>query len=711
MGWPPARSGRAAAGMRRWLLWATLVALITVLLAMLVWLAGRYEAGLVQERLDNDATEAASEIRSGLLRNVQALQALQSLHGALPERWAVEANRLLREHRELLRIEWRGPGLVELAHVDTAARAPVFDRLGRANAQPDVALACGNARRASGPAYSRSYFLPQNDGLGMELMELCLPLVAGGELTGYLVATYSLNDVLTELIGRQLARDRDLSFTEADGTRLAFHGVARRGNLAFSSSQLLDLPGHTMVLRLDSWRGAPGLFPNFLTAMVASMTIALVCVLVLLGRDARRRLRAEHQLADALAFRKAMEDSLVTGLRARDLQGRTTYVNPAFCDMVGFSAPELLGPADAAPYWPPELADEYQQRQAGRLAGAAPPREGFESVFMRKDGSRFPVLIIEAPLINAAGEQTGWMSAVLDVSERRRVEELSRTSQERLQATARLATVGEMASLLSHELNQPLAAISSYATGSLNMLQQGWQAASGAAPSAGPDPRADPRHGAPGRPATDGLLEEAMRHIVEQAQRAGKVIKSVNDFVRRRETVREAVDPSVLLEAIMPLVRLQARKLEVRVEVVLEDRLPRIRCDRTMVEQVVLNLARNGMQAMDDPAVHDRILQLQVKRAPANERTSHMVGWIEFSVADRGPGITDDVASRLFTAFFTTKAEGMGLGLSLCRTVVEQHGGFLEFRPNSPQGTVFRFTLPVDPQWRPEPATDAPANG
>ena len=711
MGWPPARSGRAAAGMRRWLLWATLVALITVLLAMLVWLAGRYEAGLVQERLDNDATEAASEIRSGLLRNVQALQALQSLHGALPERWAVEANRLLREHRELLRIEWRGPGLVELAHVDTAARAPVFDRLGRANAQPDVALACGNARRASGPAYSRTYFLPQNDGLGMELMELCLPLVAGGELTGYLVATYSLNDVLTELIGRQLARDRDLSFTEADGTRLAFHGVARRGNLAFSSSQLLDLPGHTMVLRLDSWRGAPGLFPNFLTAMVASMTIALVCVLVLLGRDARRRLRAEHQLADALAFRKAMEDSLVTGLRARDLQGRTTYVNPAFCDMVGFSAPELLGPADAAPYWPPELADEYQQRQAGRLAGAAPPREGFESVFMRKDGSRFPVLIIEAPLINAAGEQTGWMSAVLDVSERRRVEELSRTSQERLQATARLATVGEMASLLSHELNQPLAAISSYATGSLNMLQQGWRAASGTAPYAGPDPRADPRHGAPGRPATDGLLEEAMRHIVEQAQRAGKVIKSVNDFVRRRETVREAVDPSVLLEAIMPLVRLQARKLEVRVEVVLEDRLPRIRCDRTMVEQVLLNLARNGMQAMDDPAVHDRILQLQVKRAPANERTSHMVGWIEFSVADRGPGITDDVASRLFTAFFTTKAEGMGLGLSLCRTVVEQHGGFLEFRPNSPQGTVFRFTLPVDPQWRPEPATDAPANG
>ena len=704
MRWPPARSGRAAAGARRWFLWATLVALITVLLVMLVWLAGRYEAGLVQERLDNDASEAASDIRRGLLRNVQALQALQSLHGAQPERWAAEATRLLREHRELLRVELRSPGLLELAHVDTGARAPVFDRLRRGNARPDVASACGNARRASGPAYSGSYFLPQNDGLGLELMELCLPLVAGGELTGYLVATYSLNDVLTELVGRQLVRDRDVSFTEADGTRLAFHGVARRGNLAFTSSQLLDLPGHTMVLRLDSWRGTPDLFPNFLTAMVASMTIALASVLVLLGRDARRRLRAEHQLADALAFRKAMEDSLVTGLRARDLHGRTTYVNPAFCEMVGFSAQELQGPAGAAPYWPPELADAYRQRQAGRLAGAVPPREGFESVFMRKDGSRFPVLIIEAPLINAAGEQTGWMSAFLDVSEQRRVEELSRTSQERLQATARLATVGEMASLLSHELNQPLAAISSYATGSLNMLQQGWQAASGAAAHAGPDP------GAAGS-ATDGLLEEAMRHIVEQAQRAGKVIKSVHDFVRRRETAREVVDPAALLEAIMPLVRLQARKLGVRVDVVLEDKLPRIRCDRTMVEQVLLNLARNGMQAMDDPAVRDRVLLLQVKRASANERTSHIQGWLEFSVADCGPGIADDVASRLFTAFFTTKAEGMGLGLSLCRTVVEQHGGFLEFRPNSPQGTVFRFTLPVDPQWRQGPAADAPANG
>ena len=110
-----------------------------------------------------------------------------------------------------------------------------------------------------------------------------------------------------------------------------------------------------------------------------------------------------------------------------------------------------------------------------------------------------------------------------------------------------------------------------------------------------------------------------------------------------------------------------------------------------MVEQVILNLARNGMQAMDHPACQERSLTLQIKRAASN--LAH--GWVEFNVIDMGNGITEDVAKNLFTPFFTTKSEGMGLGLSLCRTVVEQHGGHLEFEPFPPRGTLFRFTLPA----------------
>jgi two-component system, LuxR family, sensor histidine kinase DctS len=664
------RLTRRALARERWALWFSLIALVAALLVALVWLGGRYEASQLQSRLERDTGDALNDIRAALTRNVQSLQALQA-GTPTPQPWSLEAARLLHERRELLRIEWRDPQLGLLAAADTPFRGPIFGRLGRANAQADVALACANGRRSSGPGYSPSYFVPQMDGLGLEVMELCLPQMAGGQVHGYVVATYSLGEMLSSLLGPHLTRSQEVSFTEADGTRLALHGSARRGSRVFTAQQLLDLPGNTLVLRMDSWRGAPDLFPNVLTALLTAMSIALMVVLYMLGKDTRRRLQVEQDLADALAFRKAMEDSLVTGLRARDLHGRITYVNPAFCAMVGFSAEELLGHGTPAPYWPPELAGEYMKRQEVRLAGQhAPPREGFESVFMRKDGSRFPVLIIEAPLINVHGVQTGWMSAFLDLSEQRRVEELSRASQERLQATARLATVGEMASLLSHELNQPLAAISSYATGSLNLLESD----------------------------RDGVdladLQVAVRRIAEQAERAGKVIKSVHDFVRRRDKDRELVPPQALVEAVMPLVGLQARKLGVQVETRLPARLPPVLCDRTMVEQVLLNLARNAMQAMDEAGVPRPSLVIQVRRAGA-ESPAAPRGWLEFSVADCGTGIPPQVREQLFTPFFTTKAEGMGLGLSLCRTVVEQHGGFLTFEPNRPQGTIFRFTLPT----------------
>ena len=692
-------------GVQRWALWVLLLALVATLLATLVWLAGRYESSRIQSRLERDAAEIVTDIRTGLTRNIQSYQALQSGERT-PASWSLPAAELLRERREAVRLEWRNEALDVIAQVSTPYRSPVFERLGRSSVQADINLACNTARRLSSAAYSSSYFVPQADGLGLEMLDMCMPLTSEGRLIGYTVATYSLQDVLAELVGKQLARGQSVAFTEADGTRLAIHGLPSRGNRVYVAQQLLDLTGNTLVLRLESSHGLPSLFPNVLTALVTATSLALLVVLFLLARDMRRRLRVEHDLGEALAFRKAMEDSVLTGLRARDLSGRITYVNPAFCQMVGIPAAELLNHSFPSPYWPPDLADAYQQRQVIRLAGNNLPREGHESVFMRPDGTRFPVLIMEAPLINAVGKHTGWMSAILDVSEQRRVEELSRASQERLQATARLAMIGEMASLLSHELNQPLAAISSYATGSLNLLQyrsgghrvadnsQG-DAASAEVPTA--------------REAVADLssdLQVAMRRISEQAERAGKVIKSVHDFVRRREQAREVVDPRALLDAVMPLVSLQARKLSVTVVIEIDPACASVLCDRTMVEQVLLNLSRNGMQAMQaTPAPASertaanglaggaRVLTLSVRPAASNAHSR----WVEFAVMDRGDGISAEVAAQLFTPFFTTKVEGMGLGLSLCRTVIEQHGGFLGFVAAQPRGTIFSFTLPVAP--------------
>jgi two-component system sensor histidine kinase DctS len=668
MAWWQAVEDAFPGGRGRRSLWSALITLVIAVLITLVWLAGRYEASQLQAELERDTADAVSDLRTQLSRHVQALQGLQSTL-ASEAFWSVEAHALLRENRDLLRIEWRDKDLILKNFVDSPLRAPVFERSPRADTLNETLQSCLRARRSSSAAYSSSYFLPQNDGQGFEVMELCLPNMQAGELVGFTVVTYSLQELLNARLGNSFGRRNEVSFTEPDGTRLAIAGSQRRGLRVFTAQQLVDLPGNTLVLRMDGRRSEPDLFPNVLTALVTGMSIALVTVMVLLAKDSRRRLKAERDLAEALAFRKAMEDSLVTGLRARDLEGRITYVNPAFCQMVGLHAEMLIGHNAPMPYWPPEMVDEYQQRQAIRLAGNVPPREGFESVFMRQDGTRFPVLIIEAPLISVQGQQTGWMGAVIDISEQRRIEELSRASQERLQATARLATVGEMASLLSHELNQPLAAIASYANGSLNLLK---------------NPGAEPQ--------TLDDVHMALRRIAEQAERAGRVINSVHDFVRRRDQTREAVPPQALLDAIAPLVNLQARKLQVRVHTRVEPKLSQVVCDRTMVEQVLLNLARNGMQAMDWPDCRERVLVLQARRAASNAEQ----GWVEFSVTDLGVGVAQDVAQQLFTPFFTTKPEGMGLGLSLCRTVVEQHGGHLEFEALQPKGTVFRFTLPTE---------------
>ena len=661
---PAGALARLRGAWRRWALWFALVLVVVGLLATLVWLARGHEIEQTQRDLDRDNADAAQVLRQRLARNLQDLHGLAATH-ADPIGWWTGATQLLREHREWMRLQWHDAAL----NLRAVADSPFYPALappppdGSTHHPSDIANLCGQASKLGAAAYAPSRFVPRAGGLGEEVLELCLPVRQGAQLQGYVVATHTLDGMLA-LLPSSLTRGQSVGFTELDGTRLAMQGVPRRGARVFVAQQVIDLPGAPIVLRLEGSRQLPDVFPNVLTALVTGLSIALITVLVLLARDFRARQQAESELAQALAFRKAMEDSLVTGLRARDLEGRITYVNPAFCDMVGFAADELIGQSNPVPYWPPEMAQDYAARQVQRLSGLSPVREGVESVFMRKDGTRFPVLIYEAPLITTVGKHTGWMSAVLDMTAQRRAEELSRASQERLQASARLATVGEMASLMSHELNQPLAVISSYATGSLNLLQQ---------------PAGDA--------ATLHDVRTALSRIAEQAGRAGKVIHSVRDLVRQRSTSRQAVAPRVLFDAVLPLVQLQARKLGATVHVDVPADLPAVWCEATMIEQVLLNLARNGLQAMAEvPA--PRLLRLQARLGPAHTA-------VEFVVADSGEGISDDVAAQLFTPFFTTKDEGMGLGLSLCRTVVEQHGSALQHQPQSPRGTVFRFTLPV----------------
>ncbi|HEY1089991.1 MAG TPA: PAS domain S-box protein, partial [Burkholderiaceae bacterium] len=337
---------------RRALLWAALVALLLVAQSTLVVLTLGYENSRAQEQVEQQAAEMAARAKQIAGRDLQSLQALLWLEPG-EARWRAAADELLQRAPSLLRIEQRDSRQVVGLFADSPFGTPLFRHIGRAELQLETELACAAALRHGGYQHSRSYFVPTSDGEGVEVVDLCLPRQSAGAPTAYLVASLGLHALLEEAGDKALAGN-EISFVEGDGTRLARAGLVRGAGL-YTAERVVDLPGLTLQLRVDSAAGRPQLIPNLATALVLGLSLALFAVVLLLARDVRKRAAAERALADALAFRQAMENSLSTGLRARDLSGNITYVNNAFCAMVGYSEARLLGVAQP-PYWPPEFA-------------------------------------------------------------------------------------------------------------------------------------------------------------------------------------------------------------------------------------------------------------------------------------------------------------------------------------------------------------------
>jgi PAS domain S-box-containing protein len=502
------------------------------------------------------------------------------------------------------------------------------------------------------------------------------------------------------------------------------------------------------------------------------------------AHDITGRKATEDALRAESAFRKAMEESVITGMRAIDLSGRIIYVNSAFCRMVGFGEDELVGAVPPFPYWPDEELDVCGVNLDRTLAGQAPV-SGFEMRIRRKNGERLDARFYLSPLIDLAGKQTGWMASVTDITEPKRVRaaleeaqvrfeavldgldaavfvadtgsdeilfanrtfkniygfdavgqtargvavaqpdsddyqvdllgldvaqlplelfdgevqhplsgrwyhvrehatrwvdgrvvrmgiatditdrkqnaEVSRQQAERLQHTSRLITMGEMASTLAHELNQPLAAISSYNTGCLNCLADG---------------TADPEE-----------LREIHEKLGRQARRAGEIIRRVHDFVRRSEPKREPLDVNAIIRDAVGLMEADTRKRRMRIRIDLAPRLPEIAADPVMIEQTIVNLVRNGMDAMEDNPRERRTVQIM---------SGEEGGQVIVRIADQGKGIEPDTARRLFEPFFSTKQEGMGMGLNICRSIAELHHGRLGFEANPDGGTIFVLSLPIE---------------
>jgi two-component system sensor histidine kinase DctS len=674
--------------------WMLPILLVLLFLAVLIWLpwqAQRMEANERQEQLIADTLWVEQAIQFQLKRNEESLMALSEdfVQNKINHQTLIERLRLYTNNNHEIQdlMLWDSQNKLIAANSDnTLDNTPGSVQTDNRELIRQAILASALfTQKIQKPSCVKH---PQNTGI-----VLCrFPLFRDQVYLASMTVSYRLQTLLDEAVPWWFAQEHAITLLDSEEKVLAKRIAGGPGKSIYTHNRALELPQLTLILNTNSTKSAPKLLANLLVLSVVLLSLGLVWSLIALWRDIHRRLHAEGALRKEAAFRAAMENSLITGLRARDMEGRLTYVNPSFCKMIGFPAEELVGKLPPMPYWAPEERAEYETRFAQILTGTVQP-EGFEIIYQRANGERFPVLIYESPLVDERGQQTGWMSSILDVSELKRAQELTRQQEEKLHANARLATMGEMASMLAHELNQPLAAISSYTTGALNILQQeeneviSTSQSTQSPQSTQTSPNTIPK-------SVRQSLSEVLEKAKQQAQRAAQVIRSVHEFVKKREASRALLSINALLQSVMPLIELQAHNAHIHVHYQIDPDLPDVFADKVLIEQVLLNLTRNAMEAMQKVAYPQRQLQIHAHLSQGNNPKYPQLVLIQ--VIDQGHGIAPEVAEKLFSPFFSTKADGMGMGLSICRTAIEFHGGSLKYRANTAGGTIFEFTIPCD---------------
>lgn len=399
-------------------------------------------------------------------------------------------------------------------------------------------------------------------------------------------------------------------------------------------------------------------------------TLGLLGGLLVLGSGAslllRREIRATHRaVADArneAAWRQSMEDSSLVGLRARDVEGRILYVNKTLCDMVGYSPEELVGLKPPLPFWPPEAVDAMMARNLDTLAGGA-PRNGYETRWRHRDGRAVDVTIYESRLVNAQGRHVGWMGSIVDIGERKRLEEQDRRHTEVLAQHARLNDLGLLASELAHELNQPLTAIVGFSAGLAKAMEK--------------------------NPGLDADMRQGLEAIQRNARKAGDIVHWIRGQTSRSAQERMPTDLNALIRTVVKSRMGYVLSSDIYLSLRLQDDLPLVHLDSVGMEQVVTNLVRNAAQAVSGLAPgQPRRLSVSSQRDAD--------GWLTVTVADTGPGLKGKTLDELCTTFYTTKGDGLGLGLGICRAIVEAHRGQLSARDLNGGGAEFSFKLPLE---------------
>ena len=449
--------------------------------------------------------------------------------------------------------------------------------------------------------------------------------------------------------------------------------------LVGSASYIFFMPAILIASAIGGW--GPGLLAtilglalglffvaDFRTVVGGDVVNAIIFAFVGVGTSWRGELLRRSRLAGAAsagdaiareAHMKSILDTIPDAMIVIDERGAIHSFSAAAERLFGHTALEVLG-KNVKTLMPPPYRDahdgylnRYLKTGERRIIGI-----GRVVVGERKDGSTFPLELNVGEM--KSGNQRFFTGFVRDLTESQKTEARLHELQAELVHVSRLTAMGEMASALAHELNQPLSAIANYMKGSRRLLESST------------DERAT-------------ILREAMEKAAEQALRAGQVIRRLRDFVARGESERRLEDVKKLVEEASALALVGAKDRGVRVRFEFDPRTDFVLADKVQVQQVLLNLMRNAIEAMED--TEKRELVVATAAVPDN--------MVEITVADTGTGIAPEITAQLFQPFITTKRQGMGVGLSISRTIVEAHGGSIAPRPNPGGGTVFAFTLPA----------------
>ena len=802
------------------------VILFMAAIASALWYLRGEEIEREQEAVRRDVEYAQQRLRLRLLERQEQVMRLArdiSNQEVRKDQFLSRSQAIVQQYPEYQSLSWvdERKNIVATHSVSNLLHGQAL-RTSEALAQGSTDTHFGLSRDLMQPIYG---VIEHDDGAKdsvLPMLQLHTPLTnEKGLFSGVLMAEYPLEGLLRYGIPTEIQAKYAMSLVNAEGHPLAGQTIPTRphawsilpGSAPVANEYQVPVSpvGNGLLLRAQAWRTSTGLVGNAQFWMVGALSVMTAWMLIANWRHTRRRLQAQKALVAETNFRRAMENSMLTGMRALDLEGRITYVNAAFCEMTGWSEDELVGATAPFPYWPDQDHEHLKRRLEDELKGLQSPG-GFQVRVKRKDNSLFDARMYVSPLIDASGRHTGWMTSMTDITEpnrireqlassherftivlealdasvsvaplgskellfanklyrqwfgqdtighlqlveqagaytasegetdsddvdalaglptesltvaqsenaeifvtelgkwlevrsryinwadgrlaqmviatditpRRQAEELAAQQAERAQTASRLITMGEMASSVAHELNQPLTAISNYCNGMISRIKS--------------------------QQIKEDDLLWALDKTAHQAQRAGQIIQRIRSFVKRSDPNRSQSDVTMMVNEAVELAEIELRRRNVRLSHYVAARLPTLYADPILIEQVLINLMKNAAESIDNASrpAGQRHVELRVVPQTVDGQAA-----VEFSVTDTGKGLPPETLGRLYEAFFSTKAEGMGIGLNLCRSIIESHAGRIEaqnlYNAYEINGCRFSFWIPVQTPPAPEKSSE-----